>query len=463
MFSPKPDYYITSKPTHIKDFFEYAEAYVVRPPYQRKNVWTNKKQQDLMDSLLRRYYVPRIVIREVRLSQTEIRKEVIDGQQRIHTVQRFFANALALPPSVADLSPELPGKRYSDLPVGIREFIDKEITFDVDTVGGIDDPFNPEHQALAAQVFWRLQQGESLNFMEVAHSRLSSLARNFVVKYADDISFDYGAYKPLDTNPDMHAFFTLLYRSNERMQNLMLLTRLLMVEWADGPAELKDTEVSAFIDQWQCNDGINNLEMENLPEAKRLLACLNDFYAVFKSDPMMLDGSGLRELQREYFIVSFVMLLRHLKKHYAVEAKHRSAFHDFLLGFHGRWADSGNEETEILMFKDSRQQGKADIEVRDRVLRELFFRHLDEMGIEIHPKDDKRAFSEAERIRIYRRDRGLCQACLQDGRPEKEALVPWSQYEADHVLPHSHGGMTIIENGQVLCSVHNKLKGADVA
>ena len=50
MFSPKPDYYITSKPTHIKDFFEYAEAYVVRPPYQRKNVWTKEYVPPIVES-----------------------------------------------------------------------------------------------------------------------------------------------------------------------------------------------------------------------------------------------------------------------------------------------------------------------------------------------------------------------------------------------------------------------------
>ena len=35
--------------------------------------------------------------------------------------------------------------------------------------------------------------------METAHSRLASLARNFIAKYADDIAFDYEDYKPLDS------------------------------------------------------------------------------------------------------------------------------------------------------------------------------------------------------------------------------------------------------------------------
>ena len=59
-FDPKTAYDIVPDNINIKDFHEYAEEFVVRPPYQRKNVWSRKKQQDLLDSLFRRYYVPRI-------------------------------------------------------------------------------------------------------------------------------------------------------------------------------------------------------------------------------------------------------------------------------------------------------------------------------------------------------------------------------------------------------------------
>ena len=57
---------------------------------------------------------------------------------------------------------------------------------------------------------------------------------------------------------------------------------------------------------------------------------------------------------------------------------------------------------------------------------------------------------------------GLCQFCLKEGLTENQARVSWSQFEADHVLPHSKGGETIIENGQVLCREHNRQKGAKI-
>ena len=78
---------------------------------------------------------------------------------------------------------------------------------------------------------------------------------------------------------------------------------------------------------------------------------------------------------------------------------------------------------------------------------------------ELIEKDNNRAFSELERIIIYRKGKGFCQQCLREGKPESESKVSWTNYQADHVLPHSKGGKTIIENGELLCSYHNLSKG----
>ena len=78
-FNPKTEYTIVQNQFTIEDFYRYDEDFITRPPYQRKNVWSNKKKQALMDSLFRRYYIPKLVIREVRLSDNETVKEIIGG------------------------------------------------------------------------------------------------------------------------------------------------------------------------------------------------------------------------------------------------------------------------------------------------------------------------------------------------------------------------------------------------
>ena len=460
MFDPPTSYDVIPDYIKLEDFHKYPEDYVVRPPYQRKNVWTRKKKQALLDSLFRRYYVPKIVLREIKLDKKDKKNEVIDGQQRIRVAQEFFEEELTLPQSLADLDSSLPGRKYSKLPVKVRQFVDKTLRYDVDTVKGIDDPWNPEHQQTAAEIFWRLQQGETLNYMEVAHARLSSLPRNFAVKYADDISFDYDSYEPIEDNPDTHVFFSTITRPNNRMQHLAILTRLLILEEQDGPADIRDTNVSEFIEKGHHPDGIGNYSYEDTAPARSALSNMRAFYRVFRND--VTDGYGMRELQAEYVIISLYLLLRHLRKHYVFAKREEVLFRAFTIWFDKRRRARQEDDSDIQVFTSHRQQSGREIKIRDRVIRQLFFEYAGAEGVDILTKDKKRTFSESERIAIYRAVDGVCQECSKLGLPDDEARVPWSEYDADHVVPHSKGGPTVIDNAQVLCRAHNLAKGASV-
>jgi uncharacterized protein with ParB-like and HNH nuclease domain len=111
MFDPKTHYDVVPKDFPIRDFFDYHEEFVVRPPYQRKTVWGRKKQQALLDSFFRRFYISHIVIRQIRLDEERSVNEVIDGQQRITTAQAFLSDQLPLPKSLGDLQSDLAGKK----------------------------------------------------------------------------------------------------------------------------------------------------------------------------------------------------------------------------------------------------------------------------------------------------------------------------------------------------------------
>lgn len=460
-FNPKSEYTIVPAEINIKDLFEYKEDYVTRPPYQRKAVWSKSKKQSLIDSLFRRYYIPKLVIREVRLSADRTVNEIIDGQQRITTVQDFFDNKYPLPKSLKDIDSSLPGLYYKDLDTDIRKFIDKSLKYQADIIKNIEEPHNVKHQIIATEIFWRLQQGESLNYMEVAHAQLSSLTRNFIVKYSDDQTFDYTKYEPIDANPDKKRFFSLLNVDNTRMKHLQFMARFLLIEEANGYGDLSDRKIEEFINNAKQDHGIGNLQYEHTKEAAEVLQNLNTFYEIFKDDPMLDAVSGIKELSIEYFIISTYMLVRHLRKYYVIDDNTRLFIRNFVYYFHERWKlfDEASDH-DMLTFSNSRQQGENDLEVRDRIMRQIFFEYIQQEGFELIEKDTKRAFSELERIIIYRKGKGLCQQCLRDGKPENEAKVSWSNYQADHVVPHSKGGQTVIGNGELLCNYHNQSKGA---
>jgi len=304
-------------------------------------------------------------------------------------------------------------------------------------------------------------EGETLNYMEVAHSRLSSLARNFVVKYADDQRFDYDKYVPIEGNADKHPFFSVIGRNNNRMQHLALLTRLLILEEKDGPSDIRDSNITEYVKDYEQDEGIGNWSMESLTHAKNTLGNMRTYYDVFKEDVVVKAGGAMRELRTEYFIISTYLLLRHLRTYYVFDDAERKLFHQFVIAFHRRWRDDRKESnTDILVFSDNRQQTGGEIHIRDRIIRQAFFEHAGENGHQLLTKDERRSFSEAERIRVYRRNNGLCQECLAEGKPDKEAQVPWSEYQTDHVVPHARGGPTVMENAQVLCRYHNARKGA---
>ncbi len=459
-FNPKTEYTIVPTEISIKDFFEYKEDFVTRPPYQRKAVWNKKKKQALMDSLFRRYYIPKLVIREVRKDDSGTVSEIVDGQQRITTVQDFFDNKYPLPKTLSDLGDDLAGKYYKDLDTEIRKFIDKSLKYQADVIKNIEEPNNVEHQIIATEIFWRLQQGESLNYMEVAHAQLSSLSRNFIVKYSDDLTFDYEAYTPIDANKDKLAFFNLLDVDNGRMKHLQFMARFLLIEKEGDYTDLSDKKITEFINEYKTKKGIGDYSFENEKIATNVKTNLNTFYSIFKDDAMLDDNNGIKEFSTEYFIISIYMLIRHLRMYYVLDDETKTNIKSFVYDFYKRWKtyDEGTD-TDLLTFSNRRQQGETDLEVRDMILRQIFFKYVSDNNLELKEKDTNRAFSELQRIIIYRKGKGLCQQCLREDVPEKEARVSWSKYQADHVLPHSKGGETVIENGELLCSFHNLSKG----
>jgi hypothetical protein len=109
------------------------------------------------------------------------------------------------------------------------------------------------------------------------------------------------------------------------------------------------------------------------------------------------------------------MLVRHLRKYYAFTKEQHELFRRFLIAFHGRWKTRNEDDRDILIFSDNRQQSAVDLENRDRVMHQAFFEFLPKEHAELMVLDSKRSFNEAERIRIYRAQDGLCQQCLKTG------------------------------------------------
>ena len=105
-----------STPQHytIADFLKWNDdkELILNPKFQRGPVWAAPARSYLIDSILRGYPIPKLLLRTSvdRDSRRTIR-DVVDGQQRLRTIIDFAENKLMLGPKAA----EYKGKRYADL------------------------------------------------------------------------------------------------------------------------------------------------------------------------------------------------------------------------------------------------------------------------------------------------------------------------------------------------------------
>lgn len=69
-----------------------------------------------------------------------------------------------------------------------------------------------------------------------------------------------------------------------------------------------------------------------------------------------------------------------------------------------------------------------------------------------------RAFTDSEKRQVYERQNGICPHCVAEHREKTHYEL--EEMEADHITPWCEGGKTNIENCQMLCKEHNRLKSS---
>ncbi|NET59435.1 MAG: DUF262 domain-containing protein [Symploca sp. SIO2E6] len=124
----------------------------IRPYFQRRSRWDEQKQSRLIESFLINILVPPILLYEKAYNCYE----VMDGQQRITAIKRFYENELKL--TGLELWPELNGKFYKDLPPNIKAGIDRRSISSVTLI--TESTSDPEEAFYLKQIaFERINTG----------------------------------------------------------------------------------------------------------------------------------------------------------------------------------------------------------------------------------------------------------------------------------------------------------------
>jgi hypothetical protein len=117
------------KPTTypVSDFLQWQRQGTLdlRPPYQRRSVWSQKAKSLLVDSIVRGFPIPLIFLHsQIDLKKAASMRQVVDGQQRIRTLLAYVdATSLGKSATPEDEftmlkvhNPELHGLTFGELP-----------------------------------------------------------------------------------------------------------------------------------------------------------------------------------------------------------------------------------------------------------------------------------------------------------------------------------------------------------
>jgi hypothetical protein len=163
---------MTSRDRALDKIYKRRDRYEI-PDWQRTDVWDKTRKQQLIDSILRGWKLPKFYFLRVSAEPEEF--EVVDGQQRLMTVFEFFDNQLSLS---ADTTKRFGGPLYKDLKQQFSDaFDDFEIQF---------DEIEEVEERDLKEFFQRLQGGLPLTASEKlnsVHSKLRDFARSALAQH----------------------------------------------------------------------------------------------------------------------------------------------------------------------------------------------------------------------------------------------------------------------------------------
>lgn len=391
----------------VRDFCEHEDWFSVNREYQRESgVWSLKDEQHLIDTVLNDLDMPKIYLGK--LSDRDY--EIVDGQQRIKTLQKFRNNEFGLSGEISGYNYD--EKRYNELSENdIRTFDD----FQIHTV--VLEDFDDED---IRAMFRKLQRGDSLNWREKLNAYPGSIV-------------------PFTRTLAGHSFRDKLSISLNRYRAYGLVARFLLLE-DRGITDISPRYIREFYKQNENKD-------EDWSVAQKVRRVLNFLDQAFPEKTP--------ELNKESWIINCYLLASYLVENYDM-SEETDTFREFYVETWreiGEHRESGSGIEAVRRFIDANTSGttsKSNIKIRYEYLVEEFLRE----NPDIPSIDSNRGFNHFERTTIWRLQDRKCADC--DDR------ISFEELEAHHIQPHSRGGETTLENAEGLCEeCHNEAHSGD--
>jgi hypothetical protein len=374
--------------------------------YQRPEVWSKDKKQKLIDSLLNGYDIGVIYIRSIEDENYDY--EVLDGQQRLRTIEQFINGEFKTDPS---LSPHIGKIGFEELKDNTDVYVQwaaKKINFQKITRG--------DREAVA-EFFLRLQEGMELNTAEILNAVVGRM-REQVIEMSN------------------HGFFDKLGISDKRFRHRLLAAQAFNIE-LNGDFKRKSFP------------GMGRDQLRNMYETHSNKVPRNAKSKVKRTlnflDKTFQDASYITT-QGDFLPI--YMLVRYLKTNYAINGKEETIedfVEDFLTNVESvdvkTAVDVPPEKRPYYNYRDARMSGALSSESFQKRFSVILGKYL-ETYPDIDQKDEQRAFDYGQKLAIYQRDNRECQQCGKE--------VNFEEAEFHHRERYEDGGPTTVDNGELV-------------
>lgn len=429
----------------------------VNREYQRGPKWSLSQKQGLIDSLLRGYQIPLFYVHlEARTNSytggVEQTAWLVDGQQRLDAIVAYRQNEFPLPnPQKVASGTILPGFS-SELPLWAGKKFDELAPEDKQHLLGQEllvVEMTADHPNQVRDLFIRLQAGTPLTAQEKRDAWPGDFT-NFVIRHAGKpghplshphrffslfrrsrgLTVDDGDHY-VDGLADARKFFaglsmTIMRRERANLDFVDLKGKVIN-EFYKENLDLNEQQDPAVQRVLRVLDGVTQLRgLETLREGRPLsfqwgfhLALLVDSLIAGNYSPVWRDD-----------VVSACTAFRTEEANARLHYKQTKESLPHYERFGRLLAGSGSDTAEVIRLRHS--FFLADVYSRMRII----------------PRDPDRGFDVLQKEVIWNRDRGLCQnpKCEHPGR-----RVPFHEATIHHVIEHTAGGNTTLQNGVLIC------------
>lgn len=403
------------------------------PGFQRNSVWTLADRRRLIQSILARYPLPSIFLYE-RRQKGGVVYDVIDGKQRLETIlmfarqDRFKRHAFNVKLS---LNGHVGYYDWTILKAKFQEVHHSFLTYKVQ-VAELSGEL-----AEIIDLFVRINStGKPLTSGEKRHARFF---QSPFLKAASQLVMRFRSY--------LLGQRVLSNAQIDRMKGTELMAELLISIHHGGIINKKTS-----LDRAIGNEALN---LHTLARLQR--ECTTTMNLLKRMFPE-LKATRFRNSAEFYSL--FMMVWEMHNRKFVLNDHKRNRTAGLLLKRLSNGVDELREQlrrvkpakssqrlySDYLLTVQGDTDSSANRERRAEILQKLLFSLFDR-------KDSKRAFSPEQRRLLWNNDgKRVCQSCMK--------ALTWENFTVDHVLAHSKGGPTALNNARLMCRSCNSRKGA---